>query len=46
MSELKSFLAEKRRAAAITQAELAERIEAFRNEQTDTVLSNPDPREA
>lgn len=27
-------------------AVLAERIEAFRNEQTDTVLSNPDPREA
>ena len=27
-------------------AELAQRIDSFRDEQTDTVLANPDPREA
>ena len=30
---------------ATTNQELALRIEAFRNEQTETVLANPDPRE-
>ncbi|MCB5160983.1 5-(carboxyamino)imidazole ribonucleotide mutase [Marinomonas algarum] len=31
---------------AVTNPELAEKIEAFRISQTDTVLANPDPREA
>jgi 5-(carboxyamino)imidazole ribonucleotide mutase len=31
---------------AITNAELANKIEAFRANQTETVLANPDPREA
>ncbi len=31
---------------AITDAELAQRIDAFRQAQTDTILENPDPREA
>ncbi|WP_031215233.1 5-(carboxyamino)imidazole ribonucleotide mutase [Marinomonas profundimaris] len=31
---------------AITNAELANKIEAFRAKQTETVLANPDPREA
>ncbi|MBB1425598.1 5-(carboxyamino)imidazole ribonucleotide mutase [Shewanella sp. SG44-2] len=30
---------------AITDAALAERLEAFRNEQTRSILDNPDPRE-
>ena len=30
---------------AIQDAELAQRVENFRTEQTETVLSNPDPRE-
>lgn len=31
---------------AITDSELAARLEAFREEQTRTILDNPDPREA
>lgn len=31
---------------AITNTELANKIEAFRTNQTETVLANPDPREA
>lgn len=31
---------------ALQNAELATRLEAFRNKQTETVLDNPDPREA
>ncbi|MBR7889421.1 5-(carboxyamino)imidazole ribonucleotide mutase [Marinomonas sp. A79] len=31
---------------AVTNPELAEKIEAFRTNQTETVLANPDPREA
>jgi 5-(carboxyamino)imidazole ribonucleotide mutase len=31
---------------AISDPELTARIQAFRTEQTDTVLANPDPREA
>ncbi len=31
---------------AISDSELSARIQAFRAEQTDTVLANPDPREA
>ncbi len=31
---------------ATTDAELAQRIDAFRQAQTDTILENPDPREA
>ena len=30
---------------ANTDAELAQRLEAFRKAQTDTILENPDPRE-
>lgn len=31
---------------AVTNPELAEKIDAFRTHQTETVLANPDPREA
>jgi 5-(carboxyamino)imidazole ribonucleotide mutase len=31
---------------AVSNPELAKRIEAFRTNQTETVLANPDPREA
>ncbi|KMT66490.1 5-(carboxyamino)imidazole ribonucleotide mutase [Catenovulum maritimum] len=31
---------------AVTDAEIADNIEAFRTQQTETVLANPDPRES
>ncbi|KPZ68898.1 MULTISPECIES: 5-(carboxyamino)imidazole ribonucleotide mutase [Shewanella] len=31
---------------AVTDAELAARLDAFRDDQTNTILENPDPREA
>ncbi|WP_285163137.1 5-(carboxyamino)imidazole ribonucleotide mutase [Shewanella goraebulensis] len=31
---------------AVTDAELASRLDAFREDQTNTILENPDPREA
>lgn len=31
---------------AVTNAEIADNIEAFRTQQTETVLANPDPRES